>query len=161
LMAITSMILVYFLVISGFQIWWGGAAFTVRHLIPILPFFGILFIFIPRKYYKLFIGLGILSFSQMLVASAVSYDFFDKYIRQTLEQGFVSSLSWKSSLYYRELFPRLLHHKLTFAWGKYLFGLKSWYFNFAIPLIMAAVLLTIFYFVSKKEDKTLIAPLPN
>ncbi|MCX6059932.1 MAG: hypothetical protein NTW69_17505 [Chloroflexi bacterium] len=154
LIAITSMILVYFLVISGFQIWWGGAAFTVRHLIPILPFFGIFFIFVPRKYYKLFIGLGILSFSQMLVASAVIYDFVDKYIRQTLGQGFALSLSWKNSLFYRELFPRLLHHQLTFTWGKYLFGLESWYFNFAVPLTIAFVLLTIFYFVSKKEDKT-------
>jgi hypothetical protein len=148
---ITSAILIYFLAISGLKIWWGGDAFTVRHLIPILPFFGIFMIFLPRKSYALLIGLGLVSFSQMLIASATLYHFFDQYISETLEQGFV--FSWKSSLYYREMWPKLLHHRLTYTWGKYLFGLESWYFNFAIPLITAIVLLIIFYFVGRQEDK--------
>jgi hypothetical protein len=151
LVLVTSMILTYFLAISGLKIWWGGDAFTVRHLIPILPFFGIFMIFLPRKYYLLFIVFGLASFFQMLVASATMYHFFDQYIRETLEQGFV--FSWKTSLLYREMLPKLLHHRLTFTWGRYLFGLESWYFNFAIPVIAAIVLLIIFYFVSMQEDK--------
>ena len=151
LVLVTSMILAYFLAISGLKIWWGGDAFTVRHLIPILPFLGIFMIFLPRKYYLLFIVLGLASFFQMLVASATMYHFFDQYIRETLEQGFV--FSWKTSLLYREMLPKLLHHRLTFTWGRYLFGLESWYFNFAIPVIAAIVLLIIFYFVSRQEDK--------
>ena len=146
---VTSTILAYFLAISGLKIWWGGDAFSVRHLIPILPFFGIFMIFLPRKYYLLFIGLGLISFFQMLIASATIYHFFDQYIRETLQQGLV--FSWKTSLLYREMLPKLLHHRLTFTWGQYLFGLESWYFNLAIPTIAAIVLLIVFYFVSKQE----------
>jgi hypothetical protein len=148
----TLTIVTYFLAISGFKLWWGGDSFTVRHLIPILPFFGIFMVFLPRKYYPLFIILGLASFSQMLVASATVYQFFDQFIRERLERGFFAS--WKSSLVYRELLPKLLHNRLDFSWGQYLFGLESWYFNLAVPLIAAIVLLIIFYFVNRQEDKT-------
>jgi len=148
---VTSTILLYFLVISGLKTWWGGDAFTVRYLIPILPFLGIFMLFLPRKYYPLFIGLGLVSFIQMLVASATLYRFFDKHITEILDRGFV--FSWKISLLYRELLPRLLNNRLTFSWGQHLFGLESWYFNFAVPLIAAIVLLIVFYFVNRRENR--------
>lgn len=148
---VTLMILVYFLAISGSINWWGGDSINVRYLIPVLPFFGVFMIFIPRKYYLLTIGLGLVSFFQMLIASATLYHFFDQYITDILEKGFV--FSWKTSLLYRELLPKLLHNRLVFSWGQYLFGLESWYFNFAIPLMAAIVLLTIFYFVNKEKEK--------
>ncbi|MCJ7434495.1 MAG: hypothetical protein MUO77_13495 [Anaerolineales bacterium] len=150
---VTSIILVYFLAVSGLKIWWGGDAFTVRHLIPILPFFGIFMIFLPRKYHLLFIGLGLISFFQMLVASATTYHPFDQYIRETLKHDFV--FSWKTSLIYEEMLPKLLHHKLTYTWGRYLFGLESWYFNLTIPVIVAIGFLIVFYFISRQENKTL------
>lgn len=148
---ITSVILVYFLAISGLKIWWGGDAFTVRHLIPVLPFFGIFMIFLPRKSYALLIGLGLVSVFQMMVASATMYHFFDGYIRTALAQGF--AFSWKNSLLYGEMWSKLRHHRLTYAWGEYLFGIESWYFNFSIPVITTIILLIIFYFVSRQEDK--------
>ena len=150
LVVVTSTILIYFLVISGYKTWWGGDAFTVRHLIPIFPFFGILMIFLPRKYSPLFIGLGLVSFSQMMIASSTSYRYFDVFVTTTLRHGLV--FSWKTSLLFREMLPKLLHNRLTFSWGQYLFGLESWYFNFAIPIIAAIVLLIVFYFVNRKED---------
>ena len=149
---VTSMILIYFLAISGLKIWWGGDAFTVRHLIPVLPFFGIFMMFLPRKYHLLLIGLGLVSFFNMLIASATTYQPFDRYIRETLEQGFV--FSWKTSLLYQRLLPRLLDNKLGFTWAQTLFGIESWYFNLLVPLLIAFVLLIVFYFVGRQEDKT-------
>ena len=150
---VTLVILVYFLVISGLKIWWGGDAFTVRHLIPVIPFFGIFLMFLPRKYLPLLIGTGLLSFFHMLVASATTYQPFDRYIRETLAQGFVSS--WNNSLLYQRLLPRLLDNKLGFTWGQTLFGLESWYLNFLVPILTAIVLLIVFYFVGRQEDKAI------
>jgi hypothetical protein len=151
---VTSIIVAYFLAISGLKIWWGGDAFTVRHLIPVLPFFGIYMIFLPRKSFPLFISLGLVSFFQMLVASATLYRPFDRYIREILEQGFV--FSWDSSLLYQRLLPTLLRNRLGFTWGQYVFGLESWYFNLAIPLFTAAILLILFYLVGRQEDRAFI-----
>ena len=149
---VASMILTYFLIISGLKIWWGGDAFTVRHLIPVLPFFGIFLIFLPQKYHLLLVGTGLVSFFHMLVASATTYQPFDRYIRETLEQGFV--FSWNTSLLYQRLLPRLLDNNMGFTWGQSLLGLESWYLNLLVPILAAFVLLIIFYFVGRQEDKT-------
>lgn len=148
---VALVILVYFLTISGLKIWWGGDAFAVRYVIPILPFFGIFMIFLSRKYHPLLIGVGLVSFFNMLVASATTYQPFDRYIRETLAQGFV--FSWKTSLLYQRLLPRLLDNKLGFTWGQTLFGLESWYLNLLVPILAAFVLLIVFYFVGRHEDK--------
>ena len=151
LMVATSMILAYFLAISGLKIWWGGDAFTVRHLIPILPFFGISMNFLPRKYYLPFVGFGLVSFFQMLVASATIYNPFDQIIKKILNQGFV--FSWKTSLIYQKMLPRLLQNRLTFSWGQHSFGIEPWYFNLAIPVLAAIVLLIVFYFINRRNDQ--------
>lgn len=153
---VTATILVYFLAISGLKIWWGGDAFTVRHLIPVLPFFGIFLLFLPRKYNPLLLGVGLLSIFQMLVASATTYRPFDRFIREALAQGF--SFSWESSFIYHRLLRRLLNNRMGFTWGHYLFELESWYLNLAIPLLTAALLLIVFYFVNRQEDKVVVNP---
>jgi hypothetical protein len=150
LVALTLMILMYFLAVSGLKLWWGGNSFTIRHLIPILPFLGMFMIFLPKRYYRLFIGTGLISFFHMLVASAVTYHPFDEIIREILDQGFV--FSWKTSILYQEIIPKLLRNRLSLTWGQYLFGIESWYFNLAIPSLTALVLLLIFYFVNKQEN---------
>ncbi len=145
-------ILVYFLAISGLKIWWGGSAFTVRHIIPVLPFFGIFLIFLPRKYHLLLIACGFVSFFQMLIASATTYHPLDRFIKEALIEGFIAS--WNTSLLYQRLLPRLLHNNLGLTWGQTLLGLESWYFNLLVPILAAFVLLIVFYFVGRQEDKT-------
>jgi hypothetical protein len=44
-----GMVFVYFLMMSGYFIWWGGSAFTPRNIIPALPFFGIPLAFLLKK----------------------------------------------------------------------------------------------------------------
>ncbi|MBM3125074.1 MAG: hypothetical protein FJZ87_08345 [Chloroflexi bacterium] len=147
---VTLMVFVYFLVNSGSITWWGGDAFTVRYLIPVLPFFGIYLIFLPRKFAPLILGIGLVSLFQMMVASATLYHFFDQYITEILDQGF--KISWGTNLLYRELVPKLLRHRLTFSWGHYLFGLESWYFNFAIPIFAGLILLFVFHVINRGKD---------
>jgi len=149
LLFLSLTILIYFLVVSGFRLWWGGDAFTVRHLIPILPFFGIFMIYLPRKYHFLFVGTGLISFFQMLIASATIYHPFHGIIVEILNKGFVSS--WKTSLLYQKVLPNLLHNDLCLTWGRVYFGLESWYFNLAVPILVAGILLILFYLVNRRE----------
>jgi len=133
----------HFLVISGAGYWWGGDSFTVRYLIPVIPFFGFFLMYVPKKWYPLLIGLGLVSIFQMMIASATLFYFMDQMVRETLAGGFV--FSWESSLMYREMFPKLMKNIMTFTWGKYLFRIDSWYFNFAIPMSIATGLLIVFW----------------
>jgi hypothetical protein len=144
-------ILLYFLAISGFGSWWGGDSFMARYIIPPLPFFAIFLFFVPQKYQILMVGLGIISFFQMLVASATPFDYVGQHIGETIQKGFFES--WNSSLFYDVLLPRFFKHKLNFTWGDYLLNIDSWYFNMAIPLIIFMILLIIFYVVNKRAEK--------
>jgi hypothetical protein len=150
--ALTAMIVAYFLAISGFPIWWGGNSFTVRHLIPILPFFGIFMMFLPPKYQPATMALGLLSLSYMLVGTATLYVGFDPLIRELINQGL--AVSWNSSLLHDELIPKLMRNLLSFTWGGYFFDVESWYLNLAIPVAAAGLLMGIFYLVNKSADTT-------
>ncbi len=107
--------------------------------------------YLPPKYTPLYICVALFSFFQMLIASETIYHPLDDIIRAILKRGFVSS--WKTSLLYQEVLPKLLHNKLVLTWGNYLFGVESWYMNLAIPVFVASLLLVIFYFVNRREDK--------
>jgi hypothetical protein len=146
----TLTILVYFLAVSSLDWWWGGDAFAARHLIPVLPFFGMALISAAKKYLPFLISLGLVSFFQMLVASATLYHSFNIYSMKILSQPF--TLSWENSLLYRELLRKLLHNTLVYSWGHYFFGLESWYFNFSIPILSAIILIIVFYFVNRRES---------
>jgi hypothetical protein len=146
----TLTIVVYFLAVSSLEWWWGGDAFAARHLIPLFPFFGVALIPVAKKYLPFLIGLGLVSFFQMLIASATLYHSFNVYSMKILAQPF--TLSWDNSLLYRELLRKLLHNTLVYSWGHYFFGLEAWYFNFAIPFTVAIILIIIFYFVNRRED---------
>jgi hypothetical protein len=148
--ALTAIILSYFLAISGFPIWWGGNSFTGRHVIPVLPFFGIFMMFLPRQYHPATIALGLVSLCHMLVGTATVYSSFDIHIRAILEQGL--AFSWDRSLLYDELIPKLMRNQLSFTWGQYFFDIESWYLNLAIPVIAAALLIGVFYLVNKRAD---------
>lgn len=156
LIVCTLIVLVYLFAISGLKLWWGGDAFTVRHLIPILPFFAVFLMCLPKKYAPLLVGVGLLSVFQMLIAVATVYHPLDDIIRDRLSQGFAAS--WKTSLLYQELLPKLLRNRLVFTWGHYLFGVDSWYMNLLVPLFAALVLLVIFYFVNRRGNEVSAYP---
>jgi len=143
-----SIILTFFVTFSGVALWWGGDAFSTRYMIPVLPFFAIFMVHIPRKYYPLFLSLGAISIAQMLIASATTFNGLNLATEKIVENG--APFSWQSFLLYSILLPRLLKNKLTLTWGNYLLGIDSWYFNLAIPILVAAGLLIVFYFIGRQ-----------
>jgi hypothetical protein len=142
-----SIIITFFLLTSGMKVWWGGDTFTIRYVIPVLPFFAIFLFFTPRKFDWLLLGLGSISFLQMLAASATPFRFFDLFIRAADQQSYI--VPWNTSVFFAELLPRFFNSRLTLTWGNYLFGIESWYFNAAIPVVVAFVLISVFYMVNK------------
>lgn len=144
-----SILTLYFLAIAGVQDWWGGDAFTVRYLIPALPFFAIFMVFFNKKYNFITFCITSLSFFQMFVVSAIPYEFFGQYIRDTVQQSHIAP--WNTSLFYNELLPRFLHNRLAFSWGGYFFDIKSWYFNSIILLTISSIMLYAFYITNKRH----------
>ena len=47
----------YFVILSGYYMWWGGYAVGARHIIPALPFFCLFLVFVPKKLNWPFVGL--------------------------------------------------------------------------------------------------------
>lgn len=57
-------------VISGYYMWWGGVAFTPRHLVPILPLFAIPLAYLPERLSPLVLASVAVSFFQNLLITA-------------------------------------------------------------------------------------------
>jgi hypothetical protein len=151
-----SSILVFLLMFSGVGLWWGGDAFSSRYLIPILPFFGFFLAFIPKKFQPVVIGLGMISFAQMLIASATPFNGLNVATEKILQSG--KLIDGDSFLLYSTLLPRLLKNKLTLTWGNTLLGIESWYFNLLIPILIAIVLGLVFVFIDKRQQSSSGSP---
>jgi hypothetical protein len=146
-------ILSFLLMFSGVGLWWGGDAFSSRYLIPVLPFFSIFLIFLPKKFQPVVFMLGAVSFAQMLIASATPFNGLNLATEKILQDGAV--LNNGRFLLYSILLPRLLKNKLTFTWGNTLLGIQSWYFNLLIPLLLAILLGLVFAYIGKQAQTTL------
>lgn len=144
----SAVIMAFLIAFSGVRLWWGGDAFSTRYVVAILPFFTIFLLEIPKTWRLPFYSLGTLSFFQMLIASATTFNGLDLATKKIVETGgFFSSQSFSL---YTILLPRLLKNKLTLTLGNHLLGIESWYFNLAIPVIIALVFLMIFYIIGRQ-----------
>lgn len=76
------LIVSYLVLISGYFMWWGGYALSSRHIIPILPFFCLLLVFLPDRLDWSMLVLGLLSFVQMGMAAATTVLVPDDHIAQ-------------------------------------------------------------------------------
>jgi hypothetical protein len=144
-----AIILVFFIAFSGVRLWWGGDAFSTRYMIPVFPFFTLFLLEIPKKIRPIFWAPGIISIFQMLIASATTFNGLDLATEKVVENGL--SFSLKTFSLYTILLPRLLKNKLTLTWGNQLLGIESWYFNLAIPLLIAAIFIVLFYLLGRRE----------
>ena len=84
----------------------------------------------------------------MLIASATTFNGLDLATKKIVETG--EYFSSQSFSLYTILLPRLLKNKLTLTLGNHLLGIESWYFNLAIPVIIALALLMIFYITGRQ-----------
>lgn len=111
----------YLVLMSGYFEWWGGHSFAVRHLIPMLPFLSLPLIFVPRKWFPVFIFLAVISTAQMLIVAASRATTPDKYLEQIDQLGF-----FEYSTIYSDCLPRLLSGKFARNLGQAWLGLKTW-----------------------------------
>jgi hypothetical protein len=139
-------ILLYFIVLSGYDVWWGGLAFTPRDIIPALPFFGIPLVFLTGKFRLAAFLLTILSILQMLVVIATRYDGLGN-ITIVYSQG-LSYKMFQNSTIYSVYLPNFLAGKLVPNLGRELFGLTG--HTSLLPLVLVeACLLAAFVRVTR------------
>jgi hypothetical protein len=141
-------ILVYFVALSGYQVWWGGLAFTPRHLIPALPFFSIPLAFLSRQIQKAAIVLVLFSIGQMFIVTATSREGLQSIIH------FPSHFyrMFENSTIYSVYFPNFLARLLSINRGQQFFGLEG-YTSLGPLLITEVILLTSFYVLIRTENE--------
>ena len=129
----------YTVILSGSFIWWGGNAVGPRYIIPVLPFFGILLIFVPKRFYWPFICLTIVSIGQMMIATASTVG-----VPDTMMWKIASLRYFEYSNIYSYCLKQLLEGNFTLNLGHRLLGLISW--GSLIPLLVFIVGVTFFFF---------------
>jgi hypothetical protein len=134
----------YLVIMSGYYMWWGGFAVGPRFLIPMLPFFCIFLVFIPKWLNWPFVLLSLISIGQMLIAAAGTVQAPDGWVSRIGTQGFFSY-----SNIYSYCLKYLEKGRFTPNLGHQFLGLESW--NSLIPLLVVIGVVTGFFFWKRKE----------
>jgi hypothetical protein len=138
-------ILLYFVVFSGYHTWWGGLAFTPRHLIPVLPFFSIPLALLSKRLQRWIIVPALFSIGQMFIVTASSRHGLNSITHVTYP--FYSM--FQNSTIYSVYFPNFLSRVFSFNWGHQLFGLKG--YDSLVPLFSVEAFLLTIFFVSQQR----------
>ena len=133
----------YLLLNSGYFMWWGGASFGPRHLIPMLPFLGIPLVFVPRRLFPLVIVLGIISIMQMFIPLAGFIQVPDDLFPNIGKLGFFAY-----STLYSYCLPQLFKGYFAYNLGEKILGLKSW--MILTPNFLAILITTGIFFLDKR-----------
>jgi hypothetical protein len=129
----------YFVIQSGYYMWWGGFALGPRHIIPVLPFFCILLAFVPKRLNWPFVILGLASIGQMTIAAASSV-----LVPDTMAQKINSLGFFEYSNIYSYCLRQLIIGHFPQNLGYRLLGLKSW--SSLVPLLGIAAGITVTFF---------------
>jgi hypothetical protein len=129
----------YLVIMSGYYMWWGGHALGPRHIIPILPFFCILLVFVPKRLNWPLVVLGAVSIGQMIFAAASNIQVPDTMVEKINTLGF-----FEYSNIYNYCLKQLIQGNFTRNLGLQYLGLKSW--SSLIPLLVVLAG-GIFYFI--------------
>jgi hypothetical protein len=129
----------YMVMLSGYTVWWGGASFGPRHLIPILPFFCFFLIFVPQRFKWPFMGLGLISFGQMLIVAASTVITSERWIRTIKLTSF-----FRYSTIYNYCLQQLSDGYFAGNLGHTLLNLNSWVS--LIPFIVVLLGGILFFF---------------
>lgn len=145
-----SIILLYFLLMSGYYLWWGGRASSVRSLIPVLPFFAIPLIFLIKKPEKiLMVVLALVSIAQMFMVTAAKSFGLDPIVDTMLSTSFTSMFQhW---IVYEVYVPNFFAEYMEPNRGQEFFRTDG--FISLIPLLIIEVCaLVAFFMVTVKRD---------
>jgi hypothetical protein len=140
----------YFILMSGYYMWWGGFSLGPRHIIPALPFFCMLLIFVPKRFNWPFIGLCLVSIGQMIIAAASNVEVQDTMVKK------ISSLNFfEYSNIYSFCLKLLLQGKFNQNLGQQFFHLQLW--SSLIPLLVLLIGITIFFFRNEIKSNHVIS----
>jgi len=128
----------YFVMMSGYYMWWGGWALGPRHIIPVLPFFCILLTFVPRRLTWPLVILSLISIGQMLIGAASVVLVSDWMVPEIPKLGFFQFT------YIGYCLQELIKGHFGPNLGQSLLDLNSWYS--LIPLLVVMVVATGFFF---------------
>ncbi len=125
----------YLLINAGYYLWWGGASFGPRHLIPMLLFLSIPLVLVPRRLVPLMIILTVISIGQMFIPLAGRTLVPDNYFFENEHLKFfgyssIYSYSWQ----------QLLNGNFAYNLGGALLGLKKW--MVFLPNVLAILVTT-------------------
>ncbi len=143
-----TVILLYFVLLSGYYAWWGGLAFTPRHILPALPFFSIPLAFLPERFRRAAFILALISIGQMFIVVATRDDGLID-ITINYSRGLFYKM-FQNSTIYNVYLPNFLSGKLVPNLGQEFFNLTN--LGSLTPLfIVEAVLLASFIFLSRPQ----------
>jgi hypothetical protein len=146
-------IISYLVIMSGYYFWWGGWALGPRHIIPILPFFCVLLIFIPRRLILPFVALGLVSIGQMLIAAAGVVMVPDKMVMKISTLGF-----FEYSNIYSYCLKQLEKGHFARNLGHQFLGLNSWSSLLPFLVIIAGVTIFFFLYIMKTSHRRNFVP---
>ncbi len=135
----------YLVIMSGYYMWWGGRALGPRHIIPILPYFCVLFAFVPKRLTWPLVIFCLISIGQMFIGAANTVLVPEKMIEKINTLGFFEY----SNLYSYGLKELIAGH-FTQNLGQRIFGLKNW--NSLIPVLGVVVWVTIYFVKEQNRD---------
>jgi len=134
----------YLVIMSGYYMWWGGHALGPRHIIPVLPFFCVLLVFVPKRLTWPLVLLGLVSIGQMIIAAAGDFQVPDTMVDEIDTLGF-----FEFSNIYDYCLQQLIKGNFTRNLGLQYLGLKSW--SSLIPFFIILGVFTFLFFRKSNE----------
>jgi hypothetical protein len=127
----------YLLLNAGYYMWWGGDSFSVREIVPMLPFLCLPLIFVPRKIFPIVIVLTFVSVAQMGIVAASEIGVPGHYFTTISSSGF-----FEFTAIYDYCLKQLIAGKFAWNIGLAFFNLKSW--TSLLPISIAVLGATLF-----------------
>lgn len=128
----------YLIILSGYYMWWGGFALGPRDIIPILPYFCIFLVFIPKRLTWPLLVLSLVSIGQMIIAAASNVRVPDTMVSKIKTMGF-----FEYSNIYSYCLKQLQEGHFAQNLGQQFLDLRSW--SSLIPLLVVISMFTFFF----------------
>jgi hypothetical protein len=132
------------IIMSGYFAWWGNWSVGPRFIIPMLPYFCIPLVHIPKRLTWPLVVLGLVSFCQMLIVAASTAETPDGWAAKIGSLGF-----FEYSNIYSYCLKELEAGRFTLNLGTYL-GINSW--NSLIPFLVVICVVTYFFLLLGKHE---------
>ncbi len=152
-----GVILVYFLMMSGYYIWWGGVAFTPRNLIPVFPFFCVPLAFIRKKWEVItLVILVLVALGQIFIVTAANSKGIET-VLYLMPKLSISTTFQQPTMIYNVYLPNFLKQNMTINRGQEFFHLSG--FLSLLPLVIVETgLVTIFLKLTQQKNSRSILP---